>query len=299
MISQKSLIRTLLKVGICGSILMYMGDMLLFGNMKNTDSSITGFIESMQKNSPWRLYIGGGFGPLASVFYCLGFYGLSRNVKNAYPILKNTLCLLFCTAMIFGGAYHSHYPYIAAIELHTSFLNGHIFKYYTGITLGAVIPMALASIMFIYLVLTGKTQYRRTIIILSPLALILLSPLLELLPQPLFTYITIGWNNLLFVIFFSAALFLSAATTQQKKGQTQDTLANLSVGKSAEVSTINTSENITLRLASLGLLPGSLVFVRRSNRNAVVVEYKGTFLAISHKLARQIALADHKGGYGE
>ena len=72
------------------------------------------------------------------------------------------------------------------------------------------------------------------------------------------------------------------------------TLSSLPIGKTAEVFAVMTPPKVTLRLASLGLLPGSHVSMLRGCSNTFIIEYKGTFLALSRELAQQVFLVSEE-----
>jgi len=185
-------------IGVGGSLLMYAGDILLYGTPSNTDITLDGITRIMAALPTWRVMLGGLVGPLASLLYCIGFHGICREVRQEHDRPGLILFLLFSLAILYGGAYHSHYPYLTLADA------PHATAYLSRMTLGAGIPMAAASLLFLFLVLTGRTRYRKRIALVSPLPLILLGPPLASLPAPWLTFIAGGWNNLLFTVFFTA-----------------------------------------------------------------------------------------------
>lgn len=189
-------------LGCLGAGLMYLGDLLMFGSLRSDDISLAGMVVTMADMPTMALYLGGAIGPIAGFFLCCGFYGLVQGITA--PKSAKILLALFCLCYLYGGACHSHYPYLPnLIGKQTDF------TYLTIMTLASALPMVCASIFFIYLVLKGQSLYPKRIIFFSPLALIMLSPLWELLPPYLKTIIGGGWNNLLILIFFMAARFHS------------------------------------------------------------------------------------------
>jgi Fe2+ transport system protein FeoA len=54
------------------------------------------------------------------------------------------------------------------------------------------------------------------------------------------------------------------------------------------------SGNITTahRLAAFGLLPGCLLQVLRNGKNALLIELRGSFLALSHELADVVIVSN-------
>lgn len=68
-------------------------------------------------------------------------------------------------------------------------------------------------------------------------------------------------------------------------------LSQMKLNNTGEIDAILTDAAMAQRLAALGLLPGCHVrLLRRKIRGAVLVEYRGTFLAISHNIAQNISV---------
>ena len=306
-----------LYAGMFGALLMYAGDMLLFGRLSNTDISPEGVAAVMQEvaeDSPFRLMLGGCLGPVAGFFYVAGFYGVTAMVRREHPFLRWAIMGLFCLAMIYGGAYHSHYPHLAYAAVGSSQEASSAATYINALTMGAVLPMASASLLFIYAVLGGKTLYRKYTVLLSPLPLILCGMAFSHLPSPLTTLVGGGWNNLLFLIFFGACLrqakergaampdctatlchteknedigVLSASLDASRQALLQ--LAEVPAGGIAAVCGVNCSGPVKQRLAALGLIPGCAVRVLRTGK-VLVLECCGTFIAVGRDFARHIAV---------
>lgn len=188
-------------LGIIGALLMYTGDLLLFCSFTANDISLATMVNTMTTTPKTTLYLGGFLGPGAAILYCFGFYGISLGITK--PKSAIILLGLFCFSYIYGGSYHSHFPYFPDLALAPG-----DYPYLTLMTMASGIPMALASIFFIYLVLRGKTLYPKRLLFFSPFPLILLTPLWSNLPACLLTVIGGGWNNLIFIIFFTAARLL-------------------------------------------------------------------------------------------
>ncbi|MBB5142240.1 FeoA family protein [Desulfovibrio intestinalis] len=304
-----------LYVGMSGALLMYAGDMLLFGRLSNTDISpegVTAVMQEVAADSPFRIMLGGGLGPLAGFLYAAGFYGVTAMVRREHPVLRWAIMGLFCLAMVYGGAYHSHYPHYAAVGSHQEVSSAA--NYINALTMGAVLPMALASLLFIYAVLGGKTLYRKYTVLFSPLPLILCGMAFSHLPSPLTTLVGGGWNNLLFLIFFGVCLrqtrergsaMPDCAATLAHTGKDEDDnalsasldvsrralsqLAEVPSGGIASVCGVNCSGPVTQRLAALGLIPGCAVRVLRTGK-VLVLECCGTFIAVGRDFARHIAV---------
>lgn len=287
--------KVLLWLGILGAAVMYAGDMLLYGDLANADVTPEGLIHVMRGMEPARLMAGGAIGPLAGVLYGIGFFGVAGLIRDEHRKLRATIILLFCLALAYGGAYHSHYPNLTFSALaEGNMVFQATSEYVTLLTMGAVVPMAAASFLFLYAVLRGRTTCHKAVALFSPLPLILLSFPMQMLPPPFLTVIAGGWNNLLFIIFFLTCLRFagnSAPAGSGGEGQTatSSSLADLTQNEAAVIREIRCLPQVTERLAAMGLLPGCAVTVRQSGRTPVI-ECRGTFIAVSRQFARRIAV---------
>lgn len=68
-------------------------------------------------------------------------------------------------------------------------------------------------------------------------------------------------------------------------------LSNLSLGESKEIVSINASTELKDRLLSMGFVPGNSVKVVTQNVMGIILEIKGTRLALNKDLAHQIKVA--------
>ncbi len=287
--------KTSLRLGILGAAAMYAGDMLFYGNPANIDLTPEGLVAVMRGMEPTRLMAGGAIGPLGGVLYGIGFFGVGGLVRDEYRKLRAAIVLLFCLALAYGGAYHSHYPNLAFSSLAEGkdvFLVTS--NYVTLLTMGAVAPMTMAAILFLYAVLRGRTTCHKAVALFSPLPLVLLSFPMQMLPPPFLTLIAGGWNNLLFIIFFLACLKAAGHGAPAGPGgggrtATSFSLADLAQNEAAVIREIRCLPRVTERLAALGLLPGCGATVRQSGRTPVI-ECRGTFIAVSRQFARLIAV---------
>lgn len=83
------MLNTFLLVGLSGSILMFIGDMVLYYSKDDyvADGTLNPIIDIMKTESRTRLYIGGIIGPVAAFLYCIGYYHLVLVMNEQYQIL--------------------------------------------------------------------------------------------------------------------------------------------------------------------------------------------------------------------
>ena len=83
-----TLYKTIL-IGLFGSFLMFLGDMILYYDKDGYDSKdkINSVITIMKKLSVKRLYLGGLLGPIGAFLYSLGFYHIVLASQEKYENL--------------------------------------------------------------------------------------------------------------------------------------------------------------------------------------------------------------------
>lgn len=196
-------------IGLLGAILMFSGDMLLYftkGEFK-MDGTLKPYINIMSKLPPWRLRFGGLLGPFAAFFYCIGFYQMTLATINDFRPFAIAATILCSLGIIIGGAYHSHFTYLGYVgkaantEIEKSILKNILF-----LSKISIIPIAFGILIFAGLVVFGKTCYPWWFLFFTPIVLIFLSNLWLKLPQPLHVIMFGGWNNIVFIIYFMAAM---------------------------------------------------------------------------------------------
>ena len=199
-------LRMLLSLGLLGSLFMYAGDMLLYGEPWMAELTEENVLAAMRRMSGLRLVAGGALGPFAVIFYCAGFYGVSRLVHDEYPKQRIAVFVLFSSGIIFGGAYHSHFPHLAFVapdQLDTFTAMNDYIEFLTNC---AIVPWLAANILFLYLMLRGRTFCSRYVALATPLMMTAVYFPILYLPPPFFVFLAGGWGNLPFTIFFAGCL---------------------------------------------------------------------------------------------
>jgi len=74
-------------------------------------------------------------------------------------------------------------------------------------------------------------------------------------------------------------------------------LSSLPVSTRCRVTGIQAHPRASRRLAAFGLLPGCLIQILRSGKSALVIEIRGSFLALSRELAAGIIVAREEDAY--
>lgn len=198
-----------LVVGLCGAILMFIGDMTLYYNKEDYVGATTfePIINIMKNESRTRLYIGGMLGPIAAFFYCIGYYHLVLMMNENYQILGWICFAINSLAIICGGAYHSHFAYLGLIGRHDAKeALEEVTKYVNVQKTVAFGLQAIGFLMMAILIALKWTVFPRWMFLVTPGILFLLVPLTRKLPKGLHMIISGGWTNLISVIYYGVAL---------------------------------------------------------------------------------------------
>jgi hypothetical protein len=200
-------------LGLLGAVLLFAGDMLLYGHF----GSGSGFKEGeriVALLAPLlRLYLGGLLGPLCATLYLVGFWHVYQNVSSHAPWAARLVAICFSVVMVIGGAYHALWAtrqlamrfseQAPAVQSELSKAIGQ----YMGLTFAvAAVPFVAASLALLIVVLTGRSNYPRWTALVNPGLLMVFKPLTAYVPGPLGAVIWGGHFNLVFCLFFAVSL---------------------------------------------------------------------------------------------
>lgn len=202
--------------GIAGSLLMYIGDMLLYFTTRPIPDLEKDLLPSMGAVSFERLVAGGLVGPVAAFLCVVGFYHLFLRTKGTRKKTARWMLAIFSVSMIIGGAYHAFFPAFGIVssqghpEIIAPLLS------YAG-WLGAFVfyLMGIGWLLFSILILQKQTSLPRWIVILTPLITIWLVFLWQMLPRPFNVLIGGGWFSLMLTVFLAASLLTLEKKTEK------------------------------------------------------------------------------------
>lgn len=196
-------------IGLLGSFLMFLGDMILYYDPNDYDGrdTINSIIGIMKNVSTKRLYLGGLLGPISAFIYCIGFYHIVLSCQENYLSLACFVFLINIFGMIIGGAYHIQCAYLGLLSRYENkgafdeFLK--FLKFQAKIVFGT---MAIANIGTTLIILFGFTVFPRWQALFTPIFLLTLTPLAGRLPKGLHMIIRGGWFNLIYFIYYLSLL---------------------------------------------------------------------------------------------
>lgn len=196
-------------IGLLGSFLMFLGDMILYYDPNDYDGrdTINSIIGIMKNVSTKRLYLGGLLGPISAFIYCIGFFHIVLSIDEKYLNLGWFIFLINIFGMILGGSYHIQCAYLGLLSRYENkgafdeFLK--FLKFQAKIVFGT---MAIANIGTTLIILFGFTVFPRWQALFTPIFLLILTPLADRLPKGLHMIIRGGWFNLIYVIYYLSLL---------------------------------------------------------------------------------------------
>ena len=196
-------------IGLLGSFLMFLGDMILYYDPNDYDGrdTINNIIAIMKNVSIKRLYIGGLLGPICAFIYCIGFYNIVLSIREEYLNVGWFVYLINILGMILGGAYHIQCAYLGLLSRHEN--NGAFDEFLKFLRLQAKLVfgiMALANIAIALIILFGLTVFPSRQVLFTPIFLLILTPIAERLPKGLHMIIRGGWFNLIYFIYYLSLL---------------------------------------------------------------------------------------------
>ena len=207
-------------IGILGSLLLFIGDMFLYGNFGNA-SEFTENIQIVAQNaSHIRLFIGGILGPAGAMLYIAGFWHIYLNTKSNNPLLAAIIFICFTCMMSFGGAYHTiwtvrmlHLKY-ALVSVGNTGLFLSSFNLFLDTIFYVSLSVGYIGVVFlVILILWRKSLYPRWIVLTNPGITLLLAPLIKRVPYPFGSILFGGYINIVFFIFLTC----SVITTWKEK----------------------------------------------------------------------------------
>lgn len=107
-------------IGLLGSFMMFLGDMILYYDPNDYDGrdTINNIIGIMKNVSIKRLYLGGLLGPICAFIYCIGFFHIVLATQEKYLNVAWFVFLINIFGMILGGAYHIQCAYLGLLSRH-------------------------------------------------------------------------------------------------------------------------------------------------------------------------------------
>jgi hypothetical protein len=203
-------------IGLGAALLMFVGDMCLYGHFGSGGEAISKIVIANQSDT--RIVIGGFIGPIAAILYCVGFFSVYFMISPRSRMLAIVIAGGAAAMMAIGGAYHAMWSIRAFLikaglssgdyqELYTQ-IKDYTLLFYNTMLAGA----GVVSLLLLFVVLSGRSLYPRWSVVVNPGILLLLKPLVHFVPAPLGAIVSGGYLNLVFVVFFSVSVLVTRST---------------------------------------------------------------------------------------
>jgi hypothetical protein len=208
--------RILALIGLGAALLMFVGDMCLYGHFGSGNDAISKVVISNESDT--SIVVGGFIGPFATILYCLGFFSVYSMISPRSRMLAIMVTGGAVVVMVVGGTYHAMWS-IRAFLIKAGLSSGdyqglynqikdYMSLFYNTMFAGAEV----VSLLLLFTVLSGKSLYPRWCVVVNPGILFLLRPLADFMPAPLGAIVTGGYLNLVFVLFFSVNIMVTRST---------------------------------------------------------------------------------------
>ncbi|HLP82412.1 MAG TPA: DUF6796 family protein [Nitrosomonas sp.] len=192
--------------GILGALITGIGD-LLYHHIPNSKQTLAERMSSLPQE---RLVKAGALGLIGSWFYCLSVFHLYYAFLPAGLDLTLAISFSFVMVAIAYGVGHASYYAIGStakvarennLDIEVAGKMGEAL--FSRIVMITYIPVAIASLLMLYCVLSGKSAYPRWMIVFLPIVPYLLRTLiLKILRGRLQELVRDSYDNLVFLLFF-------------------------------------------------------------------------------------------------
>jgi hypothetical protein len=202
-------------VGIIGVLITIISDLILLGRPNNAVSFLQVGMgtESMAHLAQWRITLGAFMGVVVLPFQIAGLISVFYGLKPSGKVMPLVAVITTGHALIMGVAFHISYAFIGsgwklnyATGLENEISSGLVkqFNFYWKILIIIMLTEILfSSIVYVSLILAGKTLYPKWMAILNPLCVLLfMFPIVFILPAPIGGFIAPAYINISTMVFF-------------------------------------------------------------------------------------------------
>jgi hypothetical protein len=206
-------VRILALIGLGAALLMFAGDMCLYGHFGSGAEAISKPVITNEADT--RIIVGGFIGPIAAILYCVGLFSLYFMISPKSKMLAIVVTGGAAATMVIGGTYHAMWSIRAFLikaglssgdhQVLYSQIKDYTMLFYNTMLAGA----GVVSALLLFAVLSGRSLYPRWSALVNPGILFLLRPLADVIPAPLGAIVSGGYLNLVFVVFFSVSILVT------------------------------------------------------------------------------------------
>lgn len=212
-------VRLLGLIGIIGVLLTIASDLVMLGRPDTGYSFLKLGTSSMTGIESWRITAGTFVGVFMLPFQLAGLISLYHGLRPSGRVLPVVVFLMDAHALIMGVAFHASYAFIAdGWKLFDAAGKGNMdvfglmtdFDFYWKLMIAIMFTELIASsVLFVLLVLKGRTLYPKWMAILNPFCVTALMFLvIAVIPSPVGGFVGPAVLNLSTLIFFVLSTLL-------------------------------------------------------------------------------------------
>ncbi|KGL49072.1 DUF6796 family protein [Porphyromonas cangingivalis] len=203
------------RAGLLGSLLMFVGDMLLYFTTEPLIDVEKDLLIFMGNVPTARLFAGGIVAPFAMALYLVGFYHLYLRTKDPYKEWGRWTFVLLGMGILCSGAYHAFFPAFGIVSSEgQAQLIEPLLSYLSWLGGIGFALLGLGWSLYAYLILRQHTDFPRWVVLFTPIVTVWLGAIWSVLPTPLPVIIGGGWFNIIFSLFYLIALVTMRGQTR-------------------------------------------------------------------------------------
>jgi len=213
--SKIDIILVLSVLGIIGVLITIISDLILLGRPINAFSffKLGMGTENMAYVAQWRITLGSFLGVFVLPFQITGLMSVYQGLKTSGKVLPIVVVITNIHALIMGVAFHISYAFIGsgwklhyemgAVNKVSSELVNQFAFYWKVLVIIMATEVLFSSLIYVFLILKGKTLYPKWMALLNPLCVLLfLFPIIYICPAPVGGFIAPAYMNLSTMVFF-------------------------------------------------------------------------------------------------
>jgi len=214
--SKADIVLALGLVGIIGVLLTIVSDLILLGRPNNAFSFLKLGMgtETMADIAQWRITLGSFMGVIVLPFQIAGLTSVYHGLKPSGRVMPLLVVITNAHALIMGVAFHISYAFIGsgwklyyimgAGNKNASELVKQFDFYWKILVIIMLTEILFSSIVYVSLILKGKTLYPKWMVILNPLCILLfMFPIIFLIPAPVGGFIAPTYMNISTMVFLT------------------------------------------------------------------------------------------------
>lgn len=200
-------------IGLVAAILVGTGEFLLHFDALGRFGEGGGYL-FMQGISAQRTTIGHFIGVLSAPFYIIGFWHIMKMLEPANPLVSRIAFAIMSYGIIVGAVWIGSRAGISSVVNSTSMVDPMFFislyeLRYENLLQVTRLAVLFFSVIFIWLVLSGRSHYPRWMALINPILLILASFAIWMIAPAVGVYLMPIALNVAFALLFLFSIYFS------------------------------------------------------------------------------------------